>query len=96
MSTTLAPLQSITLAEALDAIDRAQSPSARVAAAAEALHAFGFDRVLVTLRDAALSPTLVVGAGEPARENDPLQPLPGVVWRRRFRDASHWPGVEAR
>ena len=72
-----------TLAEALDTIDRADTLAARVSAAAEALHAFGFDRVLITLRDTALSPTLVATAGS-AQDGDGLQALPGVVWRRRL------------
>ena len=75
------------LSDALDAIDRADSSAARVRAAAEALHAMGFERVLITLRDASLNVTLAVSAGS----SDPtgvtghaLQPLPGAVWRRRL------------
>jgi PAS domain S-box-containing protein len=78
-----APVATSTLADALDAIDRADSPQARVKAAADALHGFGFDRVLITLRDSALSPTLATSAGA-ASDGDGLQPLPGVVWRRRL------------
>ena len=73
---------------ALNAIDHAEAPAARVKAAADALVAFGFDRVLLTLRDAALSPTLAVSAGAIQSSGDSLQPLPGVVWRRRL------PGIE--
>ena len=73
---------------ALNAIDHAEAPAARVKAAADALVAFGFDRVLLTLRDAALSPTLAVSAGAIQSSADSLQPLPGVVWRRRL------PGIE--
>ncbi|MEO7521315.1 MAG: hypothetical protein ABIW79_05815, partial [Gemmatimonas sp.] len=49
----------ITLDEALCAIDRAESSAERVQAAAGALQAFGFDRVVVSLRDASLNPTMV-------------------------------------
>ena len=73
---------------ALNAIDHAEAPAARVKAAADALVTFGFDRVLLTLRDAALSPTLAVSAGAIQSSADSLQPLPGVVWRRRL------PGIE--
>ena len=79
------------LAAALRAIDRAESPAARVQAAAEALRAYGFDRVVVSLRDASLNPTLVVSAGDTVRVHDvdngasqALRPLPGAVWRRRL------------
>lgn len=75
------------LADALDAIDRADSSAGRVRAAADALHAMGFERVVITLRDASLNVTLSVSAGS----SDPsgittysLQPLPGAVWRRRL------------
>ncbi|MEO7995926.1 MAG: GAF domain-containing protein, partial [Gemmatimonadaceae bacterium] len=88
MPTAIRPSFTANLADALDAIDRAESPAARVAAAAEALAAFGFDGVLVTLRDAALSPTLAVSAGALHDDVDALQSLPGVVWRRRL------PGIE--
>ncbi|MEQ1691138.1 MAG: PAS domain S-box protein [Gemmatimonas sp.] len=77
----------LTLADALDALDRADSPPTRVRAAADALVAMGFDRVVITLRDASLNVTMTVSAGAA----DPtgvtgyaLQPLPGAVWRRRF------------
>lgn len=76
------------LDDALNAIDHAEAPAARVKAAADALVTFGFDRVLLTLRDAALSPTLAVSAGAIQSSADSLQPLPGVVWRRRL------PGIE--
>ena len=76
------------LADAVIAIDDAQSPAARVRAAADALAAFGFDRVLLTLRDAALSPTLTVSAGSMTGSAQSLKSLPGVVWRRRL------PGIE--
>jgi PAS domain S-box-containing protein len=84
VSIAIEPDFTANLADALDAVDRAESPAARVAAAAEALAAFGFDGVLVTLRDAALSPTLAVSAGALHNDVDSLQPLPGVVWRRRL------------
>jgi PAS domain S-box-containing protein len=73
--------------DVLDAIDRAESSAARVRIAANALHAMGFDRVVITLRDVSLNPTMVVTAGtnEPsAITGYALQPLPGAVWRRRL------------
>ncbi|MEO7363447.1 MAG: GAF domain-containing protein, partial [Gemmatimonadaceae bacterium] len=88
MTTAIAPAFTANLADALDAVDRADSPAARVTAAAEALAAFGFDGVLITLRDAALSPTLEVAAGALRDGGEALQSLPGVVWRRRL------PGLE--
>ncbi|MEP6778839.1 MAG: GAF domain-containing protein, partial [Gemmatimonadaceae bacterium] len=72
------------LAQALDAIDGSDSPTGRVKAAADALHAFGFDRVLITLRDSALTPTLAVTAGPRESEKEALLPMPGVVWRKRL------------
>ncbi|MGV3710983.1 MAG: GAF domain-containing protein [Gemmatimonas sp.] len=72
------------LADALHAIDQAAVPAERVRVTAEALVAFGFDHVLLTLRDASLSPTLSVKAGQAPDVANGLQPLPGVVWRRRF------------
>lgn len=84
MTSALAPSELPNLADALDAIDRAASPHARVRAAAESLAAYGFDQVLITLRDASLSPTLSVSAGDDREMNEALQPLPGVVWRRRL------------
>ena len=88
MTTAIAPALAPNLADALDAIDRAASTAARVAVAAEALAAIGFDGVLITLRDAALSPTLEVSAGALHHGHEALQSLPGVVWRRRL------PGLE--
>src|SRR4051812_8445643 len=80
-------LAPITLSEALSAIDRAESSAARVRAAAEALHAFGFERVMITLRDPSLNPTLVANAGAsdaPSAVDHAFKPLPGAVWRRRL------------
>lgn len=71
----------------LDAIDRAESTGARVQAAADALHELGFDRVVVSLRDASLNPTFIAKAGSPDVASDTgagLKPLPGAVWRRRL------------
>lgn len=84
MTFALAPSESPNLADALDAIDRAGSPEARVKAAAEAMAAYGFEQVLISLRDAALSPTLTVCAGDDRDMHEALHPLPGVVWRRRL------------
>ncbi|MEP6835876.1 MAG: PAS domain S-box protein [Gemmatimonas sp.] len=88
MTIATEPANIANLADALNAIDYAESPAARVKAAADALASFGFDRVLLTLRDAALSPTLAVSAGALSHSVAQLKPLPGVVWRRRF------PGLE--
>ncbi|MEP6763369.1 MAG: GAF domain-containing protein [Gemmatimonadaceae bacterium] len=87
MTENISPPNSIAhsnLARALDAIDRSDSPTGRVKAAADALYAFGFDRVLITLRDSALTPTLAVTAGPDESANEALLPLPGVVWRKRL------------
>ena len=75
----------ISLSEALAAIDRAESSADRVRAAAKALEAFGFEHVVITLRDASLNPTLVARSGgdNPLAEES-LKPLPGAVWRRRL------------
>lgn len=88
MPTAIASDSRATLTDALNAVDHAESPAARVKAAADALASFGFDRVLLTLRDAALSPTLTVSSGALENTSDSLRPLPGVVWRRRL------PGLE--
>ncbi|MBC8088423.1 MAG: GAF domain-containing protein [Phycisphaerae bacterium] len=84
MTIALAPSELPNLADALDAIDRAGSSPGRVKAAADGLAAYGFDRVLITLRDAALSQTLSMIAGDDQSCHESLQPLPGVVWRRRL------------
>lgn len=88
VTTAIAPAFTANLADAFDAVDRADSPAARVAAAAEALAAYAFDGVVITLRDAALSPILEVTAGALHDGGETLQSLPGVVWRRRL------PGLE--
>ncbi len=84
----LPPLQALpSLSEALDAIDRAESSAARVRVAADQLHAFGLDRVVITLRDASLNATVSVTLGEIDADRPSsyaLQPLPGAVWRRRL------------
>ncbi len=83
----LRPPALLPLADALDAIDRAESSPARVRAAADVLHGMGFDRVAITLRDASLNATVSVtlGQGDPSSPGAvALQPLPGAVWRRRL------------
>ena len=80
-------LSELSLTESLDAIDRAESTAARVQVAAERLHGMGFDRVVISLRDASLNPLLVVRAGLPETTSQSglaLKPLPGAVWRRRL------------
>lgn len=84
MTTSLALPAPPDLSAALDDIDAAASSTSRVKAAANALTTYGFSRVLITLRDGSLSPTLAVVAGEDSGERGSLQPLPGVVWRRRL------------
>ena len=75
-----------TLSDALDALDKADSPAARVRSAADSLQAMGFERVFITLRDASLNVTLAVssGASDSGITRYALQPLPGAVWRRRL------------
>jgi len=71
----------------LDAIDRAETSGARVQVTAEQLYELGFDRVVITLRDASLNPTVVAHAGTPdvsSLTGLGLKPLPGAVWRRRL------------
>jgi PAS domain S-box-containing protein len=71
----------------LDAIDRAETDGARVQVAAELLYELGFDRVVITLRDASLNPIVVASAGTPdvsSLTGLGLKPLPGAVWRRRL------------
>ena len=71
----------------LDAIDRAESTGARVQIAANALYDLGFDRVVISLHDASLNPTVVAHAGSPdltSLTGSGLKPLPGAVWRRRL------------
>ena len=90
MSPILTPpssLSALSLTESLDAIDRAESTAARLQVAAELLHGMGFDRVVISLRDASLNPTMVVQAGLPETSSLTglaLKPLPGAVWRRRL------------
>ncbi len=90
MLDTLRPAETVTppasFADALTAVDRAATASARLRAAADALHAWGFGRVLLTLRDPSLAPRIVAAAGRPDRDAAPdaMQPLPGVVWRQRL------------
>ncbi|MES2524208.1 MAG: PAS domain S-box protein, partial [Gemmatimonadota bacterium] len=82
---------SISLSDALRAIDRAESSAARIHAAAGALHRWGFERVLISLRDASLNATHVVAEGdteehpgEASHSSYALEALPGAVWRRRL------------
>ena len=50
------------LDDALLAVDRAGTSTARLQATVDALHAMGFKRVVATLRDATFSPTMIVKA----------------------------------
>jgi PAS domain S-box-containing protein len=79
-------LSALSLTELFDAIDRAETTDARVQLTAEQLYRMGFDRVVITLRDESLNPTVVVRAGLPEDASPSgfaLKPLPGAVWRRR-------------
>ena len=72
-----------TLTDALNAIDQAESTAGRLRAAADAFQSMGFDRVMISLRDASMNVSMVVSAGSA----DPRaldEPLPGAVWRRRL------------
>ena len=73
-------------ADAMDALDRADSSSARVRAAAESLHAIGFHGVNITLRDASFNVTLsvVVGSANDTMTRNAMEPQPAAVWRRRM------------
>ena len=79
-------LSALSLTELFDAIDRAETTDARVQLTAEQLYRMGFDRVVITLRDESLNPTVVVRAGLPEDASPlgfALKPMPGAVWRRR-------------
>lgn len=75
------------LYDILDAIDRAESTGARVQVTANLLQELGFDRVVITLRDASLNPTVIAHAGKTdtaSLSGLGLKALPGAVWRRRL------------
>lgn len=76
----------LSFADALTAVDRALSTAARLRVVADTLEAWGFGRVMLVLRDAALGPRQVAIAGnrDPAHAPDAMQALPGVVWRQRL------------
>ncbi|WP_156798879.1 GAF domain-containing protein [Gemmatimonas aurantiaca] len=90
MHSSAAAARSTTLSttEVLVAIDGAESTDARLQVAADALHGqFGFDRVIISLRDASLNPISGGVAGGPESATGislPQTPLPGAVWRRRL------------
>ncbi len=75
----------VELASALDAVDQAGTPAARLRASADVLHAWGFGRVMLVLRDAAMAPLQIAVAGNNNADSAPdaLQALPGVIWRQR-------------
>jgi len=81
---TTAP--ALSFAHALTAVDRAASTAARLRVVADTLHDWGFGRVMLVLRDAALGPRQVAFAGnrDTTQAPDAMQPLPGVVWRQRL------------
>ncbi len=74
------------LSTAFDAVDRAATSAARLRAAADALHRWGFGRVMLVLRDAAMAPITIAVAGDtdPTTAPDAMQALPGVIWRQRL------------
>ncbi|MFL5581536.1 MAG: PAS domain S-box protein [Gemmatimonadaceae bacterium] len=74
------------LHEALLAAERAQGLEERLRRFVEALRELGFGRVVLTLRDAAMSPTLVVAAGLSPEDERALRDSPsdGDTWRRRM------------
>lgn len=76
------------LHEALLLADQAASLEQRLEIYAQAIRRIGFGRVAITLRDAALEPTLVVTAGLSPEEAQELRTRPagGAVWRRRFAE----------
>jgi len=76
----------LSFADALTAIDRAASTAARLRVVSDTLHAWGFGRVMLVLRDAALGPRQAAYAGnrDPQQAPDAMQALPGVVWRQRL------------
>jgi PAS domain S-box-containing protein len=72
-----------TLADALDAIDRAGAAS-RLQAAVEAIRDLGFEHVVIALRDETFTATQVAQVHGPGVPPAFLQAMPGVVWRRRL------------
>ena len=90
---TLAPDAGFSLDQALKTIDDAGSSSARMQAAADALHSMGFERVVATLRDATFSPTMVVTAG-PGQDGYELDaPIPVYVKQDGSFEAELFDGV---
>ncbi len=84
MSSTLSADTPYQLADALHVIDSAESPMDRVRAAVAAFAAFGFERVLITTRDASLNIALSAAIEPDEPDGHALQPLPGATWRRRL------------
>lgn len=75
------------LGDVLDAIDRVGASGGRVQVVADHFHRIGFDRVVITLRDASMNPMVIGAAGEAgvlSLSGQALKPLPGSVWRRRL------------
>lgn len=76
----------VVLHEAVREVERASSLESRLRVIVEAIRRIGFGRVVITLRDAALSPVLVVTAGLTEEEDRRLRenPAPGEAWRSRL------------
>jgi PAS domain S-box-containing protein len=74
------------LQEALLAVEGVEGMEERLRVFAQAITRIGFGRVVITLRDAALDPTLVITAGLTADEERSLRerPVAGAAWRARF------------
>ena len=74
------------LQEALVEVERASTLHARLRVFVEAIRQIGFDRVVISLRDESLDPTLVVTAGLSAQQERTLRAVPssGTDWRRRL------------
>ena len=76
----------VVLHEAVREVERAPTLEARLRVIVDAIRRIGFGRVAITLRDASLSPTLVVTSGLTEEEDRLLRehPASGEVWRKRF------------
>ena len=76
------------LQEALLAVEGMAGLEERLRVFVQAIARIGFGRVVITLRDASLDPTLIVTAGLTADEERSLRERPeaGETWRRRFRE----------
>ena len=74
------------LHEAVRDLEQATTLETRLGVIAEAIRRIGFGRVVITVRDPNLEPTLIVSSGLGAEEERTLREFPasGEVWRRRL------------